>query len=136
MAGKPFIRNETGVSPVIGVILMVAITVLLAAVAGTFVLGLGEQESETAPQASFAFEEGSSSGSVVVIHEGGDSFEGSRITLTGPSTSVDPFGSSSTVESGDESGEITKFSSGDEIEVVWTSPSGETTQVLAEGTVP
>jgi flagellin-like protein len=42
------------VSPVIGVILMVAITVILAAVIGTFVLGLGDQLSDTAPQASFS----------------------------------------------------------------------------------
>jgi flagellin-like protein len=39
--------DNRGVSPVIGVILMVAITVILAAVIGTFVLGLGEDiESE------------------------------------------------------------------------------------------
>jgi len=44
------------VSPVIGVILMVAITVILAAVIGTFVLGLGEQVQDTSPQASFSFE--------------------------------------------------------------------------------
>jgi flagellin-like protein len=37
-----FQENDRGVSPVIGVILMVAITVILAAVIGTFVLGLGE----------------------------------------------------------------------------------------------
>ncbi len=34
--------DDEAVSPVIGVILMVAITVILAAVIGTFVLGLGE----------------------------------------------------------------------------------------------
>lgn len=34
--------DDRGVSPVIGVILMVAITVILAAVIGTFVLGLGD----------------------------------------------------------------------------------------------
>ncbi|WP_254537649.1 type IV pilin [Halomarina litorea] len=34
--------DERAVSPVIGVILMVAITVILAAVIGTFVLGLGD----------------------------------------------------------------------------------------------
>lgn len=33
---------------------MVAITVILAAVIGTFVLGLGDQVSDTAPQASFS----------------------------------------------------------------------------------
>ncbi len=42
-------------SPVIGVILMVAITVILAAVIGTFVLGLGEDVQETA-QAGVAFD--------------------------------------------------------------------------------
>ena len=38
-----FNNDDRGVSPVIGVILMVAITVILAAVIGTFVLGLGDQ---------------------------------------------------------------------------------------------
>jgi len=38
-----FQDNDRAVSPVIGVILMVAITVILAAVVGTFVLGLGDQ---------------------------------------------------------------------------------------------
>jgi flagellin-like protein len=39
--------DTEAVSPVIGVILMVAITVILAAVIGTFVLGLGENVQET-----------------------------------------------------------------------------------------
>ncbi len=39
--------DEEAVSPVIGVILMVAITVILAAVIGTFVLGLGDEVEET-----------------------------------------------------------------------------------------
>lgn len=43
-----FGENERGVSPVIGVILMVAITVILAAVIGTFVLGLGDSVSQNA----------------------------------------------------------------------------------------
>lgn len=40
---KSLDNNDRAVSPVIGVILMVAITVILAAVIGTFVLGLGDQ---------------------------------------------------------------------------------------------
>ncbi|GAB6880422.1 type IV pilin [Halorubrum gandharaense] len=46
--------DDRAVSPVIGVILMVAITVILAAVIGTFVLGLGDQIGENAPQATFS----------------------------------------------------------------------------------
>jgi len=63
--------DERGVSPVIGVILMVAITVILAAVIGTFVLGLGDSV-ESAPQASFNFDYDSSNDNVTITHRGGD----------------------------------------------------------------
>jgi len=53
---KELFKDDDAVSPVIGVILMVAITVILAAVIATFVLGLGEQVSDTAPQTSFGFD--------------------------------------------------------------------------------
>jgi flagellin-like protein len=61
---KPWIRGlnspdreaNRAVSPVIGVILMVAITVILAAVIGAFVLEIGDQQ-ETAPTTSFTVEE-------------------------------------------------------------------------------
>ncbi|MBU4075274.1 MAG: type IV pilin N-terminal domain-containing protein, partial [Euryarchaeota archaeon] len=48
---KIFNRNEEAVSPVIGVILMVAITVILAAVIAAFVFGLGGTQ-QAAPTAS------------------------------------------------------------------------------------
>jgi len=44
--------EDRAVSPVIGVILMVAITVILAAVIGTFVLQLGDQAGGQAPSVS------------------------------------------------------------------------------------
>jgi flagellin-like protein len=50
--------KHRAVSPVIGVILMVAITVILAAVIGAFVLEIGDQQ-ETAPSTSFDTQEGS-----------------------------------------------------------------------------
>jgi flagellin-like protein len=49
-------QSNRAVSPVIGVILMVAITVILAAVIGAFVLEIGDQQ-ETAPSTSFSTEE-------------------------------------------------------------------------------
>jgi flagellin-like protein len=49
-------ESERAVSPVIGVILMVAITVILAAVIGAFVLEIGDQQ-ETAPNTSFDTEQ-------------------------------------------------------------------------------
>jgi flagellin-like protein len=56
MQFKQLIADDDAVSPVIGVILMVAITVILAAVIGTFVLGLGEQVQDTSPNAQFTTE--------------------------------------------------------------------------------
>jgi flagellin-like protein len=49
-------ESNRAVSPVIGVILMVAITVILAAVIGAFVLEIGDQQ-ETAPNTSFESEQ-------------------------------------------------------------------------------
>lgn len=63
--------NNRAVSPVIGVILMVAITVILAAVIGTFVLTLGDS-NETAPQATLSLETGEDEGEVILAHQGGD----------------------------------------------------------------
>ena len=69
----PLGSNDRGVSPVIGVILMVAITVILAAVIGTFVLGLGQDVSQTAPQASITFQNDTDvAGNITIAHEGGD----------------------------------------------------------------
>jgi len=85
--------DDRAVSPVIGVILMVAITVILAAVIGTFVLGLGDQLQSSSPQASFGFETTSvevaaASGgtqdvtAVQITHESGDTIEANSLKVT------------------------------------------------------
>ena len=71
--------EDRAVSPVIGVILMVAITVILAAVIGTFVLGLGDQVQESAPTAQINLNvdsgvSGDNDGTIEVAHNGGDTF--------------------------------------------------------------
>jgi flagellin-like protein len=45
--------DDSAVSPVIGVILMVAITVILAAVIASFVLGLGDNTDDVQPNIQF-----------------------------------------------------------------------------------
>lgn len=52
-------ESDRAVSPVIGVILMVAITVILAAVIGSFVLGLGEDIGNSGPQLSLGISDSS-----------------------------------------------------------------------------
>jgi len=103
VAGKPMISklkavldDDRGVSPVIGVILMVAITVILAAVIGTFVLGLGDS-LEQAPQSQLSVEDASADydpsgtgdqNAFVVSHDGGDALTMGdiRIVFEGPSS--------------------------------------------------
>lgn len=69
-----FRKNEEAVSPVIGVILMVAITVILAAVIAAFVFGMGTPTS--APQASIVISSTSTStGNITLTHRGGDNID-------------------------------------------------------------
>ncbi|QGA83249.1 type IV pilin [Halomicrobium sp. LC1Hm] len=79
---KALFDDDEAVSPVIGVILMVAITVILAAVIATFVLGLGDQISNTAPQASFSFdytEDESDGDTLQVTHNGGETISPNEV---------------------------------------------------------
>lgn len=71
-------NSDRAVSPVIGVILMVAITVILAAVIGAFVLGLGDGLGDSSgPQASLSFD-GDTDG-VTITHNGGDDLENAEL---------------------------------------------------------
>jgi flagellin-like protein len=63
-----FTRNEDAVSPVIGVILMVAITVILAAVIAAFVFGMAGNIQKTKVVAATAQQAG---GTIIVTYQGG-----------------------------------------------------------------
>jgi len=85
------LSDDRAVSPVIGVILMVAITVILAAVIGTFVLGLGDslqqapQATLNAEDASNGFAENDNGSAFTISQDGGDSIAYSdiRVVLNG-----------------------------------------------------
>jgi flagellin-like protein len=63
-------RDERGVSPVIGVILMVAITVILAAVIASFVLGFGDSVQNNVQAGADISENEDGNVSVTWISEG------------------------------------------------------------------
>ena len=74
------------VSPAVGVVLLVAIVVLLAAASAGALLRLGDTLDAPAPQASFSFEyhaDGAGNGDngayLVVTHEAGDIGDGSNV---------------------------------------------------------
>ena len=140
---KNIFTDDEAVSPVIGVILMVAITVILAAVIGAFVLGIGSNQ-ESAPQASVTFEY---SGSTLsdISHDGGETLQMDQLTASvtdadssgGPGVSLK---SSGTVSAGGSlvasSGVSGTWGSGDEVTITWTASSGDSSQIFAESTAP
>jgi flagellin-like protein len=146
--------DDRAVSPVIGVILMVAITVILAAVIGTFVLGLGENVQSTNPSASFGFDyaegsttngdfSGSNSGDglLTVTHESGDTLSADRISVSGSSVSSAGgdltsagFSSGSEVSAGDSF--TLRINNEDTVRIVWTSEGGDNSATLGTFTGP
>ena len=107
---KKLFTEERAVSPVIGVILMVAITVILAAVIGAFVLGLGGDTQET-PSASIEFDLNVANGdnTIEVEHRGGASFNTGEITVAVDGTALegDELGDYNNADSVVRSGNIT-----------------------------
>ncbi|EMA65165.1 hypothetical protein C461_15025 [Halorubrum aidingense JCM 13560] len=85
-----FNTDDRAVSPVIGVILMVAITVILAAVIGTFVLGLGDSLGDNQPTAQLSVDIDESTNTTTIEHNGGDSIDSDslRVVFTSDSSST------------------------------------------------
>ncbi|MFO7968224.1 MAG: type IV pilin N-terminal domain-containing protein, partial [Archaeoglobaceae archaeon] len=80
--------DEKAVSPVIGVILMVAITVILAAVIASFVFGMGSSAPKSAPSAQLSMSDASESlddtdeqAVLTISHQGGDSLDWGKTKL-------------------------------------------------------
>jgi flagellin-like protein len=151
---KQLLKEDDAVSPVIGVILMVAITVILAAVIATFVLGLGEQVSDTTPNASFTTDldnstltnntdsfkyasnnftssysgDNSTARLLTITHAGGPSINSELLSITGST----PVGDVSWASAENAEDSISAGSSvdiwvetGDTIQVVWKNDNGE-----------
>ncbi len=80
---KMFRKDEEAVSPVIGVILMVAITVILAAVIAAFVFGLGGSQTN-APTASIVASNypDTAGPDLKIQHKGGDILKGGEWKLS------------------------------------------------------
>ena len=70
---KKFLKDERGVSPVIGVILMVAVTVVLGAVVAGFVFGYLGTTSKAPNVALSVIDDPTDQASLLVKHNGGES---------------------------------------------------------------
>jgi len=152
MKPSALIKDDDAVSPVIGVILMVAITVILAAVIASFVLGLGDSADNVQPNSSFEFDYDSANEDLEVILTDGDAIEGQELFMRGtdnagnavgfswnnnPGTNIAGWGGGGTDEV--SSGQGIEFSvgpgsSGTEdysVDVIWENFDGDDSATLA-----
>ena len=123
---KQLFTNDRAVSPVIGVILMVAITVILAAVIGTFVIGLGDDLGQTTPSASIdANLNGTDSTTITndtvgvfFAHQSGDSIDTDNLDVRSNLNN-----SAVTVSFSDE--DVDRLSAGERVGAVFTAENDE-----------
>jgi flagellin-like protein len=149
---KNLFADDDAVSPVIGVILMVAITVILAAVIASFVLGLGDQNNP-APTADFNFDWNSDDGNLLVTHGDGDEIEDTNLYIRGDNlghsgaTNTQPddswsnlAGTSGAISAGQSvnlgAGAGSDTGSGYVINVVWEDPDSDSTSTLSRDEGP
>jgi hypothetical protein len=101
------------------------------------VLGLGDQVSDNAPQASFSFDFNDSNSSVTLTHEGGETLESSNIGVNGDNGTPDSANnfSGDTISAGNSS-VYGSIDSGETIRVIWTNPNGGSTNTIARSTAP
>jgi FlaG/FlaF family flagellin (archaellin) len=139
---KQLLADDDAVSPVIGVILMVAITMILAAVIASFVLGLGGN-TETTPTASFDFDYDEANTDLTITHSGGATIRVDELYVRGDNLAQtgrwDNIGGEATGSKGGTSGVV----SGNSVDltgttnsnyvarVVWESINGDTSSELA-----
>ncbi|PSQ47970.1 type IV pilin [Halobacteriales archaeon SW_7_65_23] len=161
---KQLLNDDDAVSPVIGVILMVAITVILAAVIATFVLGLGEQVSQTSPNTSFSFDydqlnsgstdqdswsqqaNGNNNDAILTItHSGGSNIDATQLGVAGSdlhsssktydTTNQNPQYSASDEISAGDSVEYA-IENDDRISVIWENEEGSESATLQNFVAP
>jgi len=115
---RQLFEDDNAVSPVIGVILMVAITVILAAVIASFVLGLGDQ----APQVSVEC----NTDDGFMNHTGGDKLAQDELNVNGDET-FNTGSSNYTAGSIILDSNVTSDTS-----LIWENPQSDSTSIIAE----
>lgn len=137
--------DERALSSVLGIVLMVAVTIILAAVVGVFVLGIGEQLTSESPQSTldFSFSTEGANNSVIILHGGGDDLQPDEVIIRsggddvwGGTVQREPgWGSGDSITTADQVEiEDENIDAGDQLIVIWSD--GQRSAILAEETVP
>ena len=125
------LTDQRAVSPVLGVALLIAITVILAGVIGFVVLGVNAGNAD-GPSASLVVEEDSAvDGDYYMVHKGGDTLKSGTVEWRGDFT-----GSlSNDMATGDQVQIASGATGGEVVRVVWMDPNSDREVLLAEFTL-
>lgn len=75
------VEADRAIAPIVSVMLMVLITVILAAAVGTFVMDVSEGAGESVPRASISIRADTANDTITIEHEGGDALLESETTV-------------------------------------------------------
>lgn len=123
-------NDEKAVSPVMGVALLIAIVVILAAVIAAVVMGVGPS-GDGAPSAKLSFDYDSSTGGLLVVHDGGDTLPADEVYYKVNGGAATQF-STADVTTGDEVNLSTTLADGDTVRIVWQDPNSDKTALIAK----
>lgn len=83
--------EDRAISPVVGVVLIVAITLLLVALTGSSLTNFGQDAANTAPQASLSVSVNAAADKITISHDSGDRLAAQRtrvvVTIDGSESS-------------------------------------------------
>lgn len=120
----PFAKDQRGVSPVVGTVLLLGIVVLLISVSAYLFFGISE-EKEPSPDVVLELESEGEGFAYVLVHNGGDRLNGDKVTLRG---AADPEGLVDNALTADNEAQV--YPVEESINVVYTGEHG-TTYILA-----
>lgn len=154
MVGNRLVSGERSVSPTIGVVLMLAVTISIAVVIIPFVLSIAGDATDSAPQTDFSYsysegianditddfaqEGGEAQGLVRIDVESGDSIPAEQVRVNttvsgGTLADTDVFDEGDRIHPGDT---ITVWAArGDQIDIIWTAADGGESATLERFTV-
>ena len=141
--------EDDAVSSVVSTVLMVAITIILVAVIGSFVLSMGGAVGEKVPSTTLSITQANAtctggSPGITITHQGGDVIATDQLSVTvndepAKNCAGDRVWSGSGKVSAGDSAHIVQYgnsrsnlSSGDRLVVVWKSPSGDKSYILTQ----
>lgn len=133
-----FGRSSRGVSPVVGVVLMIAVTVMLAAAISSFALGFGGQPISP-PQVDWEVSYDGED-TVTIAHGGGEPIDASTVRIGGSvdrsETRLSDLSTGVWTVGDAEPLTVNVSETGDSIMLIWTASSGEEMILVERRLVP